>query len=143
MQYYLVFVCTSSGLAFCTRQLSEYLTHVFLIYDFFIYSLKSLMINGCIYQLLEGRLYSPVHMKNLVTIFKGCYFPRFCVLISSSFHKIDTKNFKTYLSFFRVVKLGKIPPSARLLNCVNTVRSQVIEAIIRGISKCLLENVAK
>ena len=53
--------------------------------------------------------------KNL-TILEGCHFPRFYILIWSSFRKMETQNFDSDQCFLNLVKLGMILPS--LLNYV-------------------------
>ena len=74
-----------------------------------------------------------VDRKNL-TNFEGCHFARFYILIWWSFPKIETKNFNSGSCFFKLVKLGTIPPAAHFLNCVHIGRSQTIAAIICGLS---------
>ena len=71
--------------------------------------------------------------KNL-TNFEGCHFGRFYILIWLSFPKIETKNFNSGPSFFKLVKLGTISPTAHFLNCVHIGISQTIAAIICGLS---------
>ena len=71
--------------------------------------------------------------KNL-TIFGGCHFARFYILIWWSFSKIETKNFNSDLCFFKLVKLGMISPAAHFLNCVHIGRCQTITATIHGLS---------
>ena len=71
--------------------------------------------------------------KNL-TIFEGCHFARFYILIWWSFPKIETKNLNSDQCFFKIIKLGTISPAAHFFNCVHIGRSQTIAAIIRGFS---------
>ena len=66
--------------------------------------------------------------KNL-TIFEGCHFARFYILIWWSFPKIETKNFNSDPCFFKLVKLGTISPAAHFLNCVHIGRRQTIAAM--------------
>ena len=54
--------------------------------------------------------------KNL-RIFEGCHFPRFYILIWSSFRKIETKDLNSDPCFFNLVKLWSISPAAHFLNC--------------------------
>ena len=78
-------------------------------------------------------LWEIVARKNL-TIFEGCHFARFYILIWWSFPRIGTKNFNSDPCFFKLVKLGTISPAAHFLNCVHIGRSQTIAAIIRRLS---------
>ena len=67
--------------------------------------------------------------KNL-TIFEGCYFAGFYILIWWSFPKIEAKNFNSGSCFFKLAKLGMISPATHFGNCVHIGRSQTIAAII-------------
>ena len=73
-------------------------------------------------------------------MFKGCYFPRFYILIWLSFWEMETKNFNSDPCFFNLVKLGTISPAAHFVNCVHVGRSHAIASVIRVVSKFLLEN---
>ena len=59
-------------------------------------------------------------VRKSLTIFEGCNFPRFFILIWLSFQEIDTRNFKSDPWFFDLV------------NCIHIVGSQTIAAIILG-----------
>ena len=65
-------------------------------------------------------LYSPVQMRYIskknLTIFEGCHFPQFYILILSSFLKIETKNFNSDPCFFNLVTLETISPAAHFLS---------------------------
>ena len=92
---------------------------------------------------LTGGLYSTVGNRNIKKkshIFEGCYFPWFYILIWSILRKIETKNFNSDPYFFNLVKPGTILPATPFLNCVHIGRSQATAAIIRWVSKFLLEN---
>ena len=71
--------------------------------------------------------------KNL-TNFGGCHWAQFHILIWWIFSKIETRNFNSGSCFFKLVKLGTISPAAYFVNCVHIERSQMIAAIICGIS---------
>ena len=71
--------------------------------------------------------------KNLTTS-QGWHWARFYILIWLSFPKIETKNFNSDPCFFRVVKLGTMPPTAFFFDCVHIRRRHTIAAIFRGLS---------
>ena len=73
-------------------------------------------------------------VRKHVTNFEGCHFARFYILIWWSFPKIETKNFNLGPYFFKLVRLGTKSPAAHFLNCVHIGRSQMIAAIICGLS---------
>ena len=78
-------------------------------------------------------VWETVVRKNL-TIFEGCHFTRFYILIWQSFRKSRQRISTRTQAIFTLVKLGTISFAAYFLNCVHVGRSQTIAAIIRGLS---------
>ena len=76
-----------------------------------------------------------ISARKNVTIFEGCHFPRFDILIPTSFWKIETQNIKSDPCIFNLVKLGTISPAAYFLNWENIERSQAIQTAICRLSK--------
>ena len=67
-----------------------------------------------------ARTYEKYEVRNDLTIFKGCHFARCYILISSSFRKIKTKNFRSNPCFFKLAKMGTSPVEIYLLKLINS-----------------------
>ena len=75
-----------------------------------------------------------IRVRKNLTIFKGCHFAQFHILIWWSFPEIETKNFNSDPCFLKLLKMGTISPAAHFLNFEHIGRSQTIAAIICGFS---------
>ena len=70
--------------------------------------------------------------KNL-TIFKGCYYSRFYMMISSNFREIETKNLNSDLCILTFLALGT-KSRAAYIGYLNIGNGHEIEATICGLS---------
>ena len=83
-----------------------------------------------------------IEVRKYLTNFEGCLFPRFDMVISSSFRKIETKIFNSDTCIVNLIKLGTIESVAHFLKWVIIRRSQTAETVISGHSTVLLDFVS-